>query len=1740
MANTTAHIAIVGMACRVPGASSVEEFWNNLVAGADCISRNAATPGHVGAKGVLAGADLFDAALFGYTPREAELTDPQHRVMLECAWQALENAGYGMPCGARVGVYAGVAMNTYLLRNLLPHAGLVASEGAHQILAANDKDFVPTRISYELDLTGPSVNVQTACSTSLVAVHMACQSLLAFQCDMALAGGAAVTVPLEGGYAYREGGILSPDGHCRAFDANAQGTVPGDGVGMVVLKRLDDAIEAGDIVHAVILGSAINNDGGRKVGFTAPSVSGQTSVIAEAQALAGVSAATIGYVEAHGTGTPLGDPIEVAALTSAFRRSTPAIGACAIGSVKSNVGHLDTAAGITGLIKAVLAVKHGVIPATLHVSQPNPALQLVRSPFYLPVGAKPFPAGVRRAAVSAFGIGGTNAHAVLEQAPVRQPSGPSRPWAVLPISALTPSALRSASARMASHLEADDVSLADAAFTLSAGRRALGQRRAVVASARHDAAAALRRHADSVTAQIGLRTAFLFPGQGAQRPGTGRMLYEQELVFRAALDDAAQALLSAGTRDIRESLWSAASEIHETAEAQPVLFAIEFALAELWRSWGVEATAVLGHSVGEFAAACVAQVLRLDEAARLVAARGRLMQEMPRGAMLSVPLSPGEVEPFLRNGVWMCAVNGPSSCVLGGETSAIERVEREFTDRGLVCQRLRTSHAFHTPMMDGMLEEFRREAASIPPRAPRVAWASARSGRWMPNEPVDASYWVAQVREPVQFAAAVATLAEGGFALLELGPGATLTSLIRSQRPSVVSVPSLGGDPRNEGRVIAESVAGLWAAGVDIDWPRYYQNEQRHRVELPTYPFERQRYWIDPPAAGDRASSSLLYVPDWQTLEPLPRRTAQTPVATWLLCGDETPLRLALVKRLQAAGASVFVCGLHDDFQTVLASVNPDHVLHLGAAGDSRADAARVISDGYQSLLALGQALGARDMPGTLAIVSSGVHAVHHQDEVCAEKALVLGVARVLPQEHPSIRCRAIDIESGPITDERIDQLLAECLSEQSVAAVAYRGRHRWAPSFVPFEDDSGDRAPRGDGVYLITGGSGAVGRTIARHLASRGARVALVGRTAARAEEDVTFDLDALPAVNSPASFIDVSENGAAVPFPADAASLLDELCTSLAREFIGSGAAPAPEYARFGAFLNVVASAALPARRSDLVCAEAAGRHPSFAPLFELLFHCGSRYRDVLSGNVGALDVLYAGGQSDRIEKAVACMSRYSGHGNLARVVAASLKAAARSGGKRLRVLEIGAGNGFLTREVAPALRGCNVDYHVSDVSRAFVERAQRWAAAEALPSVTTGVLDITLDATAQGWRDPFDVIIGLDVVHATPDLDVTLRNLRRLLVPGGTLQLIETLPPARWNTMVWGLARDWWSYTDLYRTSGPLLSADGWRAALARCAFTDLSAIHADDCALLVAQAPLEVDALLGADVLEITADVTDARGIRNAILTTRKHFGTLHGVIHAAGAELSGAFSSASGEAALSAKVRGTRALLAALADQPLDFLLLCSSVTSLLGGVGNVEYTAANAFLDAVAHERGSRPFPIVSVNWDRWQGLGMAATVEARHRERTGETLAGGLPADRALACFDRITAQPRLPQFVVSAEPFERMRHAASAVTVVELADRIISSGSHQRPFLPTEFVAPRTDTEQRIAAVWQETLGVDLIGVDDEFAALGGDSLIALKVVSRLREALGVHLRVGTLFDEPTIARLAAHVSNVEEGSL
>ena len=649
---TSRSIAIVGLAGRFPGARDLDEFWTRLRDGVDALvefddaalaragvpAALRADPRYVRRGTHLEGADLFDAAFFGISPGEAQVMDPQHRIFLECAWEALENAGYAP--GSLVhatGVYAGASMNTYLMAQILRDPALVAAAGGYQLMLGNDKDFLATRAAYKLDLHGPAVSVQTACSTSLVAVQMACRALQHGECDMALAGGVSATFPQQSGYLYQEGMILSPDGHCRPFDARALGTRPGAGCGIVVLKRLSDALADGDTIHAVIRGAAVNNDGAGKAGYTAPSVDGQVEVIATAQALAGVDARSIGYVEAHGTGTPLGDPIEIAALTQVFRAGTEDVGFCRLGSLKANLGHLDVAAGVAGLIKAVLALEHQEIPPLAGFESPNPHLGLPASPFTVPTSPQAWPTGgaPRRAGVSSFGIGGTNAHVVLEEAPARTARA-SEGAQLLVLSARTSQALDAVSQRLAARLARPDApALADVAFTLQAGRRAFAHRRIVVAL---DAAQAVEALGRDVPARRGeheggeRRVAFMFSGQGSQHPGMGAGLYRRFAVYRDAVDRCAELLHAHLGLDLRDVMLAAsagdAAVINETRLAQPALFVTEYALARLWMHWGVQPAAMIGHSIGEFVCAHLAGVMSLEDALALVAARGRCARRM--------------------------------------------------------------------------------------------------------------------------------------------------------------------------------------------------------------------------------------------------------------------------------------------------------------------------------------------------------------------------------------------------------------------------------------------------------------------------------------------------------------------------------------------------------------------------------------------------------------------------------------------------------------------------------------------------------------------------------------------------------------------------------------------------------------------------------------------------------------------------------------------------------------------------------------------------------------------------------------------------------------------------------------------------------------------------------------------------------------------------------------------------------
>jgi acyl transferase domain-containing protein/acyl carrier protein len=1080
-------IAIIGMAGRFPGAKNVEEFWRNLRDGVESIScftdEELIAAGidsavlresnYVKAGAILEDIELFDAAFFDFNPREAEVTDPQHRLFLECAWEALESAGYdSQRCESRIGVYAGASLSNYYSFDF--NRDRLGSAQCYQTIIGNDKDFLTTRVAYKLNLKGASFTVQSACSTSLVATAIACQSLLNYQCDMALAGGVSIRVPQKTGYLYQEGGALSPDGHCRAFDAQAKGTTIGNGLGVVVLKRLSEAIADGDCIQAVIKGSAINNDGSRKVGYTAPSVDAQAEAIAEAIMFAEVEPETINYIEAHGTGTALGDPIEIAALSQVFRANTEKKAGCAIGSVKTNIGHLDAAAGIAGLIKTVLALKHQSLPPTLNFEQPNPQIDFANSPFYVNTKLSPWKAGLtpRRAGVSSLGMGGTNAHVILEEAPALPASTPSRPWQLLMLSAKTESALETATTNLLQHLtQHPELNLADVAHTLQVGRREFNYRRVLVCRDIEDAVNALEtRDAQRVFTHVqepcDRPIAFMFPGQGTQYVDMGKELYQTEATFKEQVDRCCELLKPYLGLDLRsliypsESDTEAAAEIKQTAIAQPALFVIEYALAQLWMSWGISPQAMIGHSIGEYVAACLAEVMSLKDALALVAVRGRLMQQLPTGTMLAVSLPASEVEARLDQQLSLAVSNSPASCVVSGTPEAVDAFQNKLVAQGIDCRRLHTSHAFHSPMMDAILEPFIEEVKKVKLHPPKLPFVSNVTGTWITTaQATEPSYWAQHLRQTVRFSAGIAQLLqEPNRILLEVGAGCTLCSFALkhlNRENEQVAIASLRHPKHKQSDVafLLNALGKLWLSGVEVDWSRFYAHERRHRLPLPTYPFERQRYWIEPQKRTEAIASTQeslskkpdiadwFYLPVWKQSVP-PTLLEQRLVAPCtLVFVDQCGLGESLVKQLEIEGRDVITVragsGLkklnkreytlnpqqRDDYEALLYELLaqnklPKTIVHLwSVTPDTTTLELESLEEsqpkGFYSLLFLAQALGKHNTTDQfqITVISNNLQPVTGLENLSPEKATVLGAVKVIPQEYPNISCRSIDVE---------------------------------------------------------------------------------------------------------------------------------------------------------------------------------------------------------------------------------------------------------------------------------------------------------------------------------------------------------------------------------------------------------------------------------------------------------------------------------------------------------------------------------------------------------------------------------------------------------------------------------------------------------------------------------------------------------------------------------------------------------
>ncbi len=1802
-----ADIAIIGMAAHLPGAASVAAFWENLRAGRSSIRQldeaellaageNAARlrhPNYVPFAAPLDGFADFDPDAFGLSPKDAAILDPQHRQFLEVAWEAFENAGHP-PRGfaGPVGVFAGCGMGSYFFHNICSNPDLVADVGLFLLRhTGNDKDFLTTRVSHIFDLHGPSVNVQTACSTSLVAVHYAVQALLTGECDMALAGGVTVELPQGRGYIFRENEILSPDGECHAFDHRAQGTVFGSGAGAVVLRRLSDALADGDQIFAVIKGSAINNDGAQKAGYLAPSVEGQAAAIAEAHLVAGTPAESISYIECHGTGTALGDPIEVAALTQAF--NTDKRGFCRIGSVKTNIGHLDTAAGVASLIKVAQALHHRELPPSLGYEAPNPAIDFDASPFRVNDRLTPWQAdGPRRAGVNSLGVGGTNAHVVVEEAPPVPPSGESDwPFQILTVSARTKGALKDASANLAGHLrERPDQPLADVAFTLKEGRMAHPHRRVVVAESHTEAADLLDADAPNRvfthTALDNPDIAFMFPGGGAQYAGMARDLYETEPVFADWMDRGLAALQPKLDYDLR-ALWLPEAGQEDAAHAAltrpsaqlPLIMITEYALAQMFMGWGVSPSVLVGHSMGENTAACLAGVLSFEDCIGLVHLRGQLFDTVPAGGMLSVPLSLDALKPYLEDDHDIAALNAPELTAVSGPQAALDRLEAALRTDDIAPQRIAIDIAAHSRMLEPILAEFRAYLAAIPLRAPQIPVISNRTGAELTAEQAtDPDYWVEHLRHTVRFADCLSTLATRPARIyLEMGPGKALSSLARMH--GAVPGQQVLAALRHPEEVIADDLYNLgvlgriWALGGSFDWGQIWGEARRRRVSLPTYPFQRSRFFIEPgsPAQDDApALTRLPQITDWGTRlawKPayadceidVTRDLAQMD-ETWLIFADEGGVAAPVIAALRQAGARVIEVRAGDTYarksdtlftlapehgreafarllaDLIAAGIAPTRIAHFWLVTDRErfrpgsSFAHRNLEQGFYALMFLAQAMLSESLPQPvhLTIVTNGAQALDAEALQHPEKAMIAGPARVAPREIAGLTCATLDIEPGTpgLTKALLEEL---CATPANGTALIREGR-RYAQTLRPAPlPDALPDLPEG-AHWIITGGFGGMGLSLAEALITRSrARVTLVARTPLPPPEE--------------------REGWVARHGPLDPTS----------RRILA--------LARLEGLGGQVHVASADVCNIDEVRAALDGAQAAFGAPYGLIHAAGAindapllakstgDVEEVVAPKLHGLQVLDAALPDGTVEVMVLCASTSTVTAPVGQIdyVAANeyLNAFARSRrGARTRVLALNWGiwaeTGMAaeamakrlgTAPEAPALP-CNQPFYdtmgfdAQGNRRLTAElRSTDWVVDEHRTRDGTAILPGTayLDLAAQALRAQAEV--G----------PFTLRDLyffRAVSVPeGGARGLRATLSRT-------GTGYDFTLRSDVTQAGqrGHVLNAQA-QVELTRSP----------------APAPIDLDAIAAR-----CGDVTEGDDLASP-QEAHMAFGARWRVLRRM------ALGAGEGLAELALPHHARRDLEAGHILHPALMDIATGWAMALIPGYRGahlwvpVSYDAITVWHDLPAQiishaqlrpeaEPGFASFDVTLAAPD---GTVVAEITSFTIKRLTGDSLTEAAPIRAAEIERDDTAqssplspAEERLRDMLAlgitppeGGEAFLRALGGrdnpliVSSIAPQALLDQVDAEGARKsnatsfaRPDLGTDYIAPRNDIERTLTGFWQDLLGIEQIGVEDNFFDLGGHSLIAVRLFAQVKKTYGIDFPISVLFEAPTIAACAA----------
>lgn len=1154
-------IAIIGMSCRLPGANNISEFWKNLENGVESIStftdeelRAAGiseelinSPNYIKRKGIIGGAEYFDASFFNITPRDAEIMDPQHRIFLECAWHALEDGGYDPDnTSQKIGVFGGSGTNWHL-SSVYNNEAVKSYASGTSMVTANDKDYLATRVSYMLNLTGPSLTMQSACSTSMSAIVMGVGSLLSQQCDMVLAGGSTIELPEKKGYLYQEGGLESSDGHCRAFDEKADGTVFSRGAGVVLLKRYVDAVRDGDHIHGVILGGAINNDGKDKIGFTAPSLEGQVNVAIEALELSGIEPSDLTYVEAHGTATNLGDPIEVSSLKEVFETYTDKKQFCALGSVKTNIGHTDSASGVAGLIKVLLAMKNKKYPAHIHFSNPNPKINLNEGPFFICPETTDWNTEnniPRRALVNSFGVGGTNACVVIEEGPSEETARDEKEKLIM-LSARSEQALLEAKENLNKYiLENNSINSSDLAYTLQIGRKKFEHREVVSFKTLEELSGKLNKEGFSnkgVCTEDEKPIIFMFPGQGNQYLNMGLDLYNSNATYRQTFDYCCDHLKLKLNLELRDYIFAvegsekAKMALEQTWITQPAIFVVSYAMAKTIMEKGVMPEAMIGHSVGEYVAACLSGVITLEDALVLVAKRGELVQKLPGGSMLAVLENEDKILPFLTKGVEVAAVNNPNLIVLAGPDEHISQLQKKLDNAGYFHKKLDTSHAFHSAMMEPCLPEFEKCFENVELSTPNIPIISTVTGKFLqPEEATNPSYWVKHVRKSVRFTDAVKLALDMNPTLfLEVGPGQSLESSVKRHITKDIlheTTRTMRSDKEkiNDCVFAEEAIGNVWIYGGKIDWGKYYNGKKRIKLSLPVYPYQRKAYSIDfsfsnLSAQSEKKNVRNNSVEDWYKI-PSWKRTANRETieansenGTWLIFKDDYQLGEQAQKLLKQKGHKVILVAPGDKykktssyeysvnyfekehFEQLIDNIKEDeisinNVLYLrnykeGKSQLSESNFNLIEHEAFFSILYLTQAMYSSNVLKEirLGVVANGAFEILGDEELSPEKALGVGTCRVLIKEFPKTRAKFIDVDSVA-THKKAGlalNIINETVNDSYETVVAYRNNYRWIEQFddvkIPLSEN---KSYKENGIYLITGGLGGIGLLTANTIA--------------------------------------------------------------------------------------------------------------------------------------------------------------------------------------------------------------------------------------------------------------------------------------------------------------------------------------------------------------------------------------------------------------------------------------------------------------------------------------------------------------------------------------------------------------------------------------------------------------------------------------------------------------------------------